>query len=210
MTYLGKQKNYLPSSQVSSFLGDKTSVSASSNTGNGLELISAGTSTGNLSFPNLNTYPYNHLMFISCLNTQATTETSMIFRFNGSSNTADYVNYSAYRGFNNSSNNAAPLQSYGDGYDGIYPNLYGGNHGNAARFNLIMYVYNYQSSNVTKQVEIFSGIARDANLSSTGSPAGTSMIQLTTGAFQNTNAITSMSLTPPTLDAHNWSLYGIR
>jgi hypothetical protein len=210
MTYLGKQKNYLPSSQVSSFLGDKTSVSANPNTGNGLELISGGTSTGNLSFSNLNTYSYNHLMFISCLNTTAQTETSMIIRFNGSSTASNYSTYSAYRGFNNSSNNAAPVQSYGDTYDGIYPNLYGGNHGSAARFNLIMYVYNYQSSNVTKQVEIFSGIARDADLSNTGQPAGTSMIQLTTGAFHSTSAITSMSVTPPSLDAHTWSLYGIR
>jgi hypothetical protein len=210
MAYLGHQKNYLPSSQVSSFLGDKKSASASPNTGNGLELISGGTSTGNLSFPNLNTYSYNHLMLISCLNTSATTETSMIIRFNGSSTTTDYRTYRAYRGFNNSSNNSAPIQGYGDVYDGIYPNLYGGNHGASARFNLIMYVYNYQSSSVTKQVEIFSGIARDADLSSTASPAGTSMIQLTTGAFHNTNAITSMTITVPTLDAHTWSLYGIR
>jgi hypothetical protein len=209
MTYLGKQKNYLPSTQVSSFLGDKKSASANPNTGNGLELISSGTSTGNLSFSNLDTYPYNHLMLISCLNTSATAETSMTIRFNGSSTTTDYRTYRAYRSFNSGSE-LQQVQAYGDTYDGIYPNLYGGNHGNAARFNQIIYVYNYQSTNMNKQVEIFSGIARDANLSSTGSPAGTSMIQLVTGAFHNTNAITSMTVGVPTLDAHTWSLYGIR
>jgi hypothetical protein len=209
MTYLGKQKNYLPSTQVSSFLGDKKSASANPNTGNGLELISGGTSTGNLSFTDLNTYPYNHLMLISCLNTSATTETSMVITFNGSTTGTDYRTYRAYRSFTTGSE-LQQIQAYGETYQGIAPNLYGGNHGASARFNQIIYVYNYQSTNMNKQVEIFSGIARDANLSSTGSPAGTSMIQLVTGAFHNTNAITSMTVTVPTLDAHTWSLYGIR
>ena len=206
MPYLGKQKNLLPSSQVSSFMGDKKSQSASVNTGNGLELITSGTSTSQpLTFSNLNTYPYQHLLLISCINSSTNNETINRIRFNGSSTAAEYLTSS----MNRATTSAKNFKHVGATNTGV--EYYNYQVDSSTLFPTMIWIYNYQSTSIFKQVEIIGGTVSTTNIANSGTPAGTGIIYLATGAWHNTAAITSMEISGDAgFDAHVYQLYGLR
>lgn len=205
MPYLGQQRHLLPSSQVSSFLGDKKSPSSPVNSGDALELITSGTSTSQpITFSNLDTYPYKHLLIIACTNTSSTNETTNRLRFNGSSTASYYQTSNVSRG----TTSGWTTKAVGTTNTGLEYYLYNG--ASATLFPTMIWIYNYQSTDIFKQVEIFGGCASATNLSDNGTPNGTHIVYFATGAWHNTANITSVGISGETYDTHIYQLYGLR
>lgn len=205
MPYLGKQKNLLPSTQVSSFMADKKSQSASVNSGNGLELISSGTSTGTVTFSDLSNKPYQHLLLISCVNLGGTAESRMRIRFNGSG-----AGYSTLK--NSRTTTAASTNEHKSITAGIEYYVYHTSDSGNADQPAMIWVYNYKNTSINKQVKIISGCVSANNIDSNGVITGTGIIYLATGAWENTAAIDSLEISNPftALDVHEYQLYGLR